>query len=268
MSDAVRSGPLGALGRVVIAALHWLGTMGYLVQDTGAALFVGPLRGQPVRREAVAAQMMRVGVRAIPIVFVVVFFIGVIVAIQLAVIMKRFGVQEFIASVVGVATVRELGPLMTGIVLSGFAGASIAAELGTMKVGEEIDAMVSSALSPYRFLVAPRVLACVIMMPVLTVFANAMGILGGFVVSVGLLDISAELYIDRTIEAMDVKDVMTGLFKAGVFGAVIGFVSCLAGLEVRGGAAGVGRATTAAVVLGILSIIVSDCVFTAIFFYV
>jgi len=137
-----------------------------------------------------------------------------------------------------------------------------------MKVGEEIDAMISSALSPYRFLVAPRVLACVIMMPVLTVFANAMGILGGFVVSVGLLDISAELYIDRTIEAMDVKDVMTGLFKAGVFGAVIGFVSCLAGLEVRGGAAGVGRATTAAVVLGILSIIVSDCVFTAIFFYV
>jgi phospholipid/cholesterol/gamma-HCH transport system permease protein len=137
-----------------------------------------------------------------------------------------------------------------------------------MKVGEEIDAMTASALSPVRFLVAPRVLACVLMVPAVTVLANLVGILGGLIVTSGFLGISHELYFDRMLSVMTVKDIWTGLVKSAVFGGVIALVACREGLSVRGGAAGVGRATTRSVVVGIVAIIVIDCFFAGLFYFV
>jgi phospholipid/cholesterol/gamma-HCH transport system permease protein len=242
------------IGVRVTDALRWLGGLGYLVADTAAALLLEPFRGRPVRRPQVATQMVRVGVRSLGVVLLVLLFVGLVLALQLAAILQRFGAAEYVGSVVGVAVTRELVPLM-------------AAELGTMKVGEEIDAMVASALSPVRFLVAPRVLACAVMVPAVTVLADLVGILGGLVVTTGILGVSPQLYLDRMLAVLTAKDVWTGLLKSVVFGAVIALVACREGLAVRGGAAGVGRATTRSVVVGIVAIIVLDCFFAGLFFF-
>jgi phospholipid/cholesterol/gamma-HCH transport system permease protein len=256
------------LGARSLEGLRWLGSIGILTTDTAAALVGGPFHGRPVRRRQIASQSVRVGIKSLSVVLLVLLFVGLVLALQLAAILQRFGAVEYVGSVVGVAVTRELGPLMAAIVFTGFAGAAMAAELGTMKVGEEIDAMTASALSPVRFLVAPRVLACVLMVPAVTVLANLVGILGGLIVTSGFLGISHELYFDRMLSVMTVKDIWTGLVKSAVFGGVIALVACREGLSVRGGAAGVGRATTRSVVVGIVAIIVIDCFFAGLFYFV
>ena len=223
-------------------------------------------RGARISREALVKQSVRVGVKSIPIVVLVQLFIGIILALNMAPTLASYGQLDRVADVVAIAIVRELGPLITAIVLSGFAGASIAAELGTMVEGEEIKALRAHALDPIRFLIVPRVIATTVMMIGLAVLADVVGVLGGFITGVFILDVSPQAYIDNTQAVLTNRDYLTGLFKAGVFGVIIAGLASYEGLNVRGGAEGVGRATTATVVKTIVALIGADCLSTAIFY--
>jgi phospholipid/cholesterol/gamma-HCH transport system permease protein len=222
--------------------------------------------GHKLGRGALVEQMVRVGVQAIPIVLIVQIFIGVILALQMAPTLESYGQLERVADVIGIAVFRELGPLITAIVLSGFAGASIAAELGAMVEAEEIKALRAHALNPVQFLVVPRFLATVVMLTGLAVIADVIGVTGGFLTSVLVLDVSPTNYLNATQDALVVKDFLTGLLKAAVFGVLISMIACYEGLTVSGGAVGVGKATTATVVKSIVALIGTDAAFTAVFY--
>jgi phospholipid/cholesterol/gamma-HCH transport system permease protein len=211
--------------------------------------------------------MVRLGVKGIPIVVLVQTFVGMILAFQLAPVLGDYGQLDKVATVVSIAIFRELGPLISAVVLTGFAGAAIAAELGTMVVGEEISAMRTSAIHPTRFLVVPRVLACILMTVSLTVVADVCGTLGGGIVNALILGRDSWEYYHTVLDSLLVKDVLTGLIKSGIFGFLIVMISCYEGLGVAGGAEGVGRATTRSVVLSIFLIIFADCLFTAMFYF-
>jgi len=254
-------------GRKLTGFLGFLGGATYLVGDTFAWLFRTLIRRQGrFGREHLVFQMVRVGVRAIPIVALVQVFIGIILALQMAPTLENYGQIQRVADIVGIAMFRELGPLLSGIVLSGFAGASIAAELGTMVEGEEIKALKAIALNPIRFLVVPRFLATVLMLTMLTVIADVVGVFGGLLTGTLILDIDAQQYLSYTRDALTNKDFITGLVKAAVFGVMIAIIACYEGLNVTGGAEGVGRATTSTVVKSIVALITADVVFTAIFY--
>jgi len=227
--------------------------------------FVVP--GQRIRRDALITQMVRVGVRAIPIVILAQMAIGMILVLQMFRKLDEFGQPEQLATINAIASFRELGPFLTALVLCGFAGASIAAELGTMVTAEEIEALEVSALSPVRFLVVPRLLATVIMTIMLTVIADVVMIASGMLTAVKL-GIDSDVYFQLTLDAVDIMSFATGLIKAGVFGLLIGLIACFLGLSVKPwrGSEGVGQATTNTVVYGIVAIIVADAVFTLIFY--
>ncbi|MBN2562577.1 MAG: ABC transporter permease [Phycisphaerae bacterium] len=253
--------------RAVAMFMEFLGGAVYLTGDAltwiARATFSRNVR---LGRENLFAQMVRVGIRSIPIVALVQVFIGIILALQMAPTLQDYGQLQRVADVVAIAVFRELGPLLSGIVLSGFAGASIAAELGAMVEGEEIKALRATALNPIRFLVVPRFLATVVMLTLLTVIADVVGVLGGFVTGTMILDIDAVQYINYTRDALTHKDFITGLIKAAVFGVMISVIACYEGLNVTGGAEGVGRATTNTVVKCIVALISADVLFTAIFY--
>lgn len=222
--------------------------------------------GQPIRLQHLVQQSIRVGVKSIPIVVLVQLFIGLILALNMAPTLQSYGQIELTADVVAVAVLRELGPLITAVLLSGFAGASIAAELGTMVEGEEIKALRAHAIDPIRFLVVPRMFATSVMMVGLSIIADVMGILGGLITGVMVLGISARTYLDETRVAVLPKDYYTGLVKSMVFGLIIAGLACHEGLSVKGGAEGVGRATTTTVVKSIVLLIVADSLFAALFY--
>ncbi len=186
-------------------------------------------------------QMVRVGVRSVPIVVLVLFCIGAILALQISPILKDYGAVARTGDIISIAVFRELGPLVAGVVLTGFAGASIAAELGTMVVSEEIEALEAEAISPVRFLVLPRVLATIAMMVCVSVIANLSCVWGGLVVSRYVLGISPRQYLNHTFAAIKVRDFITGLIKAGVFGGLISSFACYLGLNVTGGPGRRGR---------------------------
>ena len=261
--------PISILGARVLDGLEFLGGMGYLLLDTLVAIRSALFgrRGRRLGWHNLWAQMVRVGVRSIAIVSLVVFCIGAILALQMAPILKDYGALAQVADIISVAMFRELGPLVSAIVLTGFAGASIAAEMGTMVVSEEIEALEASAIHPVRFLVVPRVLATTVMMVCLAVVGDLMGVLGGMIISRTFLGISFLQYSTHTFDSVGIKDFITGLFKAGVFGAIISSLACFLGLGVTGGAQGVGNATTRTVVLTIVMLIVVDLMFTAVFYY-
>lgn len=221
-----------------------------------------------IRWNEVFLYMERTGIEAIPIVLLISFLVGFIMAFQAAVQLRQFGANIFVADLVGLSVVRELGPLMTAIVVAGRSGAAFAAEIGTMKVSEEIDALKSMGLDPTRFLIIPKIIAAVITVPTLTLMADAVGIFGGLVVGVTFLDLTPWGYILQTERAIDIFDVFTGYFKSIVFALLIAGIGCMRGLQVEGGAQGVGRSTTSAVVSGIFLIIVFDALFTLMFNYV
>ena len=215
---------------------------------------------------AAVAQMVRVGVRSISIVMLVSGCIGIILALQTSPSLRDFGQTDKVANLIAVAVFRELGPLVAAIVLTGFAGASIAAEIGTMVVGEEIEALESMALDPVRFLVVPRVVATTISLVLLAVIGDLTSVIMGGVTGVFFLDIPYELYKNNTINQLKVGDFTTGLFKAGVFGTILGLIACHNGLRVTGGAAGVGRATTDTVVQTVVTVVLADLLFSALFY--
>ncbi len=223
-------------------------------------------RDARVARHHFSAQMVRVGIRSIPIVILVQTFIGIILALQMAPVLRSYGQLERVADIVAIAMFRELGALLTGVVFSGFAGASIAAELGTMVEGEEIKALRAIALNPIRFLVVPRLVATVMMLALLTVVADAVGVMGGLITANFILDVPATTYMSYTQASVFPSDFVSGIVKAAVFGLMILIIAAYEGLNARGGAEGVGLATTNTVVKSIVALISADVVFTAIFY--
>jgi phospholipid/cholesterol/gamma-HCH transport system permease protein len=261
--------PITALGNLTLAALELIGGVGYLIRDLAAssrrALF--SKRGRRLGWANLWAQMDRVGVKSVPIVSLVLFCIGAILALQMAPILRDFGVIERVADIISLAVFRELGPLVSAIVLTGFAGASIAAEMGTMVVSEEIEALEAHAIDPIRFLVVPRVIATTIMMICVAMVGDLMGVIGGLFVSRFFLGISTNQYLTHTFNTiLKNRDFITGLVKSGVFGTIISALACHLGLQVTGGAQGVGVATTRTVVLTIVALIFVDLLFTASFY--
>ncbi len=240
-----------------------------LLLGTATASFVKTLflPGQRFGRGALLFQMVRVGVKAIPIVVLVEMAIGMILPLQMFDKLDEFGQADQIATVNAIAAFRELGPLMTAIVLSGFAGASIAAELGTMVTAEEIQALRSMAVNPIRFLVVPRLLATIIMMIMLTVIADVVMVFGGYLTGMRL-GLDADVFYFMTVDAVNITGFISGLIKAAVYGLLIGLIACHQGLTVRPseGSAGVGRATTNTVVYSIVAIIAAAAIFTIIFY--
>jgi phospholipid/cholesterol/gamma-HCH transport system permease protein len=264
------SRPFILIGDAAIRWLEMLGGTGYLLLDALRTVHVA-LFGKRGRRLGWAnlwSQMVRVGVRSIPIVSLVVFCIGAILAFQMAPILRDYGALERVADIIAVAMFRELGPIMSAIVLTGFAGASIAAEIGTMVVSEEIEALEAQAISPIRFLVVPRILATSVMMICLAVVSDIMGVTGGMLVSRGFLGIGMLQYFHHTFDSIKLDDFITGLVKAGFFGTIISTLACYLGLGVSGGAQGVGVATTRTVVLTIVALILVDLMFTGVFYFI
>ena len=260
--------PIVAIGHGAIGLLEFVGGLAYLLLDTVASTRRGLFskRGRRMGWRNLFAQMVRVGVRSIPIVSLVLFSIGAILVFQIAPVLKSYGALDRVSDIVSLAIFRELGPLVSAIVLTGFGGASIAAEMGTMVVSEEIEALEAQAIDPIRFLVLPRVLATLVMMVCVAVVGNLMGVLGGMVVASGSLGIGTDQYLRHTFDAVDLDDFYTGLIKAGVFGILISSLACHLGLGVTGGAQGVGAATTRTVVYTIVALIVVDLMFTAAFY--
>lgn len=238
-----------------------LAFIGHVVR--GVAEAVWRPRGVPWRD--VARVLERVGADGVPIVVLISFLIGLIIAFQSAVQLKQFGAELLVANAVGLSITRELGPLMTAIIIAGRSGASYAAELGTMRVSEEVDAIRTLGLDPYRYLVVPRLLALVVALPLLTIIADAVGVLGGFVVGIGQLGLPPVAYLNKTQQAIKLWDVGQGLLKSGVFGVAVAMIACERGLATRGGAEGVGRSTTAAVVTSLFALVVLDAMFTVVF---
>jgi phospholipid/cholesterol/gamma-HCH transport system permease protein len=204
----------------------------------------------------------RAGADGLPIVVLINFLVGAILGLQGAIQLHRFGGDQFLANLVGLSVVRELGPLMTAILVTGRSGAAYAAELGTMTVNEEVDALRTLGQDPQRFLVFPRVLALVLVLPVLTIVGDFVGSLGGLAIAVSYLHQPTVVYLQALERAVGLSDVGTGLLKSAVFAVAIGLIACQRGLATRGGAAGVGSATTSAVVVVLFALVLLDAVFT------
>jgi phospholipid/cholesterol/gamma-HCH transport system permease protein len=261
--------PIVVIYSAVTGLFRFLGEITYLVGDTAASVPRSLLdqHGRRLGWTNLWAQMDRVGVRSIPIVCLVLFCIGAILALQMAPILHDYGALDKVADIISVTIGRELGPLVSAVVLTGFAGASIAAEMGTMVVSEEIEALEAHAIDPIRFLAVPRILATTLMMVCIAVIGDFAGGIGGLVTSSVFLGVSPRMYTHHTFDALKLKDFITGLVKAGVFGLLISALACRLGLSVTGGAQGVGVATTRTVVLTLVALIAVDLLFTAVFYF-
>jgi phospholipid/cholesterol/gamma-HCH transport system permease protein len=206
------------------------------------------------------------GPQALPIVTLISFLVGVILAFVGAVQLKQFGAQIYVANLVGVAMLREMGAMMTAILMAGRTGAAFAAQIGTMKVTQEIDAFTTVGLSPLEFLVLPRTVALILMMPLLCLYADLVGIAGGAAIGVGMLDLSWKTYLQQTVDAVSLRDLAGGVFKSCVYGVLIALAGCLRGLQSGTSSSAVGDAATSAVVTGIVAIIVACGVFAVVFY--
>ncbi len=249
-------------------SLAYVGSLASLGGQAAYYTFVAPFQGKPLRLQRAVSQAMDVGVRALPILSLITFFIGLILALQAAYELRRFGAISYVATAVAISMSRELGPLITAIVVIGRSGSAFAAEIGTMKVTEEIDALETMAISPIRFLVTPKFLAMILMLPCLTIWANAMGILGGSLFGVAQADFTFARYIQASLDSLLLRDIMTGLVKSVMFGITITAVGCQEGLDTGAGAEQVGRSTTRAVVVSIFLVVLVDLVFTTLFFFI
>ncbi|MFM7800024.1 MAG: MlaE family ABC transporter permease [Planctomycetota bacterium] len=263
-------GPVALLDRWIgfwAAVFELCGALFYLGEDTASWAWRGFVsRKVRMGTSAITAQIVRVGVRSISIVMLVSGSIGIILALQTSPTLEEYGQTDKVANLIGVAVFRELGPLIAAIVMVGFAGASIAAELGTMVVGEEVEALEAMGLNPVRYLVVPRLVATVSSLLALAVVSDLTAVFFGMVVGTTALGIPYDLYVSNTIAQLKMTDFVTGLLKAGVFGLLLGLIACHNGLRVTGGAAGVGRATTETVVQTVIFVILSDLFFSTIFY--
>ncbi len=250
-------------GAWLVALTEYAGQLGVLLAQAVGGCFVKPKRWRLVLYE-----LWKIGAQSWLIVALCSLFIGMVLALQSAYQMKRLAAEIYIASLVSLSVVREIGPVMTALIVAGRVGSAIAAELGTMKVTEQIDALVTLATDPVRFLVVPRLVATLVAMPLLTLWADGLGVLGGFLIGTVKLGILPSVYWKMTTLPLVFKDLSSGLLKSGIFALIICIVSCFEGFRAEGGAEGVGRATTTAVVSSFMFIIAADCLFTAIFYFV
>jgi len=242
-------------------AIHCLAEIGEMSLFFFQAVFF--VARPPFRLKNIFKQMESIGVGSIPVVLITATFTGMVLALQSYHGFKRFNAEGLVGTVVALSMTRELGPVLTALIVAGRAGAAIAAELGTMKVTEQIDALATLAVHPIQYLVTPRLIAGVVMLPVLTIMSDLIGIIGGYAVSVNLLGANAGVYIQRTTQYLELEDLFSGLLKAAVFGGIIAGVSCYKGFKADGGAEGVGRATTGAVVVSEMLILISNYYVTA-----
>jgi phospholipid/cholesterol/gamma-HCH transport system permease protein len=256
-----------AIGEATIHGLAYVGGLARLTGGAARAVFVEPLRGRHLRLSRAVHQATLCGVFALPIISLISFFVGTILALQGAYELRRLGALRLVASLVALSVTRELGPLMTAIVVIGRSGSAFAAELGTMKVNEEIDAMETMALEPVNFLVAPKFLAMILMMPCLTAWSDFMGVCGGGFFGVSNAGFTWATYFRATLNALVLHDIVTGLVKSVMFGLVITAVGCQEGFSTGLGSEEVGRSTTEAVVKSIFLVIAVDLVFTTIFYF-
>jgi phospholipid/cholesterol/gamma-HCH transport system permease protein len=251
-------------------------TLKILTDFKEVLIFLGELLGaltyavfhpRSVRWQDVASYMKRAGVDGLPIVGLISLLLGLILAFMSSLQLKQFGANIYVASLLAIAIVKELGPIMTAILVAGRSGSAFAAEIGTMMVNEEVDALTTMGFSPVRFLAVPKVLATMIVVPLLTLYADLFGILGGVIVGVLGLDLTVYTYLKETQHSLTLLDIITSLIKAGVFAMLIAGIGCQRGFQVRGGAQAVGSATTSAVVAAIFLIIVTDSAFALVFQY-
>jgi phospholipid/cholesterol/gamma-HCH transport system permease protein len=252
---------LELLGRVLLGVLNAVGRFFVLVGQT----FHGAVR-PPFAPRAVAVQFVRVGVDSVPVVLLTALFTGGVLALQTFKGFSRFHAEGYIGSVVALSMLRELGPVLTALMVTGRAGSAMAAELGSMRVTEQIDALVALATDPVQYLFVPRVLAGILVLPMLVVLANLVGISGGYLVAVTYLGANPVRYLENTFQFLDLDDLTSGLIKSAVFGGLLSLIGCQCGFDTTGGAEGVGRATTRAVVSGSLAVLVADFFLTKILF--
>ena len=235
------------------------------IGETSSALWFAITHPHRVRWKDVWYICEQVGVNALPIVALISFLLGIILAFQSAVPMRQFGAEIFVADLVGLSILRELGPLMTAILLAGRSGAAFAAEIGTMKVNEELNALTTMGLDPVRFLVVPRIIAALLMMPLLVIFSDLIGILGGALTMVSF-NIPISAFLHEVDSLVDVKDLLAGLAKAPVFAILIAGIGCLRGLQTQTGASAVGISATRAVVSAIILLVVVDGIYAFIYY--
>lgn len=257
---------VGSIGRAILDFLAQLSRVADLARRTFYWMLVAPLKGKGIRWRSTFEQMVRVGYESVPIVTLISFFVGLIIAMQSAYQLQQFGATIYVANLVAVSITRELAPLLTAIVIAGRSGSAITAEIGTMNVSEEIDALKTMGFNPIKFLVVPKTLAMMVMLPTLTIMADFIGILGGYVISMATLEVTSIRYINQTISALVFRDLASGLVKSFFFALIIAMIGCYEGFNVRGGAEGVGKSTTRSVVAAIFLIIAADVFFTGLFF--
>ena len=248
---------LSRVGAQTIEVVHASREILDFIGESSLALLKFLVGKARFRRSDLGLIIQDCGAQALPIVSLISFLVGLILAFMGAVQLKLFGAQIYVADMVGIAMVREMGAMMTGIIMAGRTGAAFAAQLGTMQVNEEIDALTTLGISPMEFLVLPRMLALILMMPLLALYSNLMGILGGFLVGVGMLDLTPMQYFQETRVAVDLTNISLGIFKSVVYGIMIALAGCLRGMQCGRSASAVGAAATSAVVSAIVLIVVS-----------
>lgn len=241
------------IGRVVGEPIERIGHIIMLFYSTLKWLIRPPFEVKNVLK-----QMLEIGVNSLPVVIITAVFTGMVLALQSYTGFKRFGAEGLVGTVVALSMTRELGPVLTALIVTGRAGASMAAELGTMRVTEQIDAMETLATNPIKYLIVPRFLSGLIMLPSLTVISVIVGIMGGYFVTVVLLGANVATYMRTTWDYLEMQDIYSGLIKACFFGAALSLICCYKGFYTKGGAEGVGKATTGAVVLSFMTILISD----------
>jgi phospholipid/cholesterol/gamma-HCH transport system permease protein len=253
--------PLAIIGRFFIDFLNITGRM-VLFTGTGVRHCVAP----PVYGRLIMHQMLMIGYYSLPVVGLTALFTGMVLALQIYVGSARFNAESTVATIVVIGITRELGPVIAGLMVAGRVASAMAAEIGTMRVTEQIDALTTLSTNPFKYLVAPRLIAATTTLPLLVLIADIIGVLGGYIVGTQKLGFNPGMYIKNTFDFLETVDVVSGLVKAGVFGFLIALMGCYHGFHSKGGAQGVGRATTDAVVSSSILILVSDYFITELFF--
>jgi phospholipid/cholesterol/gamma-HCH transport system permease protein len=253
--------PIAALGRAVLSALQGVGAVVLFALEGVSHLFRPPFYGRLFLR-----QVVEIGYFSLPVVALTAFFTGMVLALQTYTGFARFNAEGAVANVVVLSITRELGPVIAGLMVAGRIGASFAAEIGTMRVTDQIDALTTLSTNPMKYLVAPRLLAGAIALPFLVLIADTLGVMGGWLIGTAKLGFSSAGYLRATLDFMQTMDVVSGLVKASVFGFVIALMGCWCGYNSRGGAQGVGAAATSAVVISSILILALDYIITEMFF--
>ncbi len=253
--------PLAVVGRIFLAFLATIGRLAMFTSKSVVAVVTPPFYWRLCLQ-----QMMTIGYFSLPVVGMTALFTGAVLALQIYLGSARFGAESAVPNIVVVGLTRELGPVLAGLMLGGRVGAAIAAELGTMKVTEQLDALITLQTNPFRYLVVPRIMAATITTPILVLIADIIGVMGGYLVGIHQLGFNSAVYLKNTYDFVEPMDVASGLVKAAVFGFLIALMGCYHGFNSKGGAQGVGKATTDAVVSSLILILIANYLVTAAFF--